>query len=106
MLPVVLAQQTTGSGTGSLIFLALMAAVFWFLIIRPQRKRVKDQQALASSLRLGDEVQSIGGIKGTVVSLSDDDVVLTVEEGRIRVSRRAIASRIGPEATEEDSPVE
>lgn len=104
MIPVVLAQETaTGGGYGSLIFLALMAAVFWFLIIRPQRNRVRQQQELSSSLQLGDEIQTIGGIKGRVIRLDADDVVLDVEQGQVRISRRAVASRVGPDVAEPDA---
>ncbi len=96
MIPVVLAQDATG-GTGSLILLVLMVAIFWFLIIRPQRTRAKKQQQLAASLQIGDEIQTIGGIKGRVSRLDEDDVVLDVEQGQIRMSRRSVASRLGPE---------
>jgi preprotein translocase subunit YajC len=96
-LPVVFAQEAAGSGTSSLIFLVLMVAVFYFLIIRPQRNRAKKQQELAESLQLGDEVQTIGGIKGKVKRLDGDDVVLQIEQGEIRISRRAVASRLGPD---------
>lgn len=102
MIPVVLAQEASGGGVSTLILLVLMVAVFWFLIIRPQRNRAKKQQELASSLQLGDEIQTIGGIKGRVARLDQDDVVLEVEEGRIRVTRRAVASRAG-ETAEEDT---
>jgi preprotein translocase subunit YajC len=91
---VVIAQET-GGGYSSLLFLALMIGVFYFLIIRPQRKRAKAQQELASSLTPGQEVRTIGGIHGSIVSVDDDTVVLRVEEGKIRVSRRAIGSRVG-----------
>jgi preprotein translocase subunit YajC len=94
---VVLAQEG-GGGTSSLIFLALMIAVFYFLIIRPQRRRAKDQEALSASLVVGQEVRTIGGIHGTILSVGDDSVVLRVEEGKIRVSRRAIAARVGADA--------
>lgn len=103
MIPVVLAQESATGGYGSLIFLALMAAVFWFLIIRPQRTRVRRQQELASSLQLGDEIQTIGGIKGRVSRLEGDDVVLDVETGQLRISKRAVASRVGPEAGEPEA---
>jgi preprotein translocase subunit YajC len=92
---VVFAQEGTGSPYSSLIFLVLMVAVFYFLIIRPQRRRVKAQQELASSLQIGHEVRTIGGIHGRVISLDEDSVVLQVEEGRLRVARRAIGSRVG-----------
>lgn len=94
-MPIVFAQESTG--TGSLIFLLLMVAVFYFLIIRPQRNRAKKQQELASSLQLGDEIQTIGGIKGRVKRLDEDDVVLELEQGEIRMSRKSVASRLGPE---------
>ncbi|MFO7293854.1 MAG: preprotein translocase subunit YajC [Actinomycetes bacterium] len=97
-MPFVFAQEApAGSGTSSLIFLVLMVAVFYFLIIRPQRNRMKKQQELAESLQLGDEVQTIGGIKGKVKRLDGDDVVLQIEQGELRVSRRAVANRLGPE---------
>lgn len=96
---VVFAQESGGfGGTGSLIFLALMIGVFYFLIIRPQRSRSKKQKDLSESLMIGHEVRTIGGIHGTVVSLDDDSVVITVEDGRLRISRRAIGSRVGDEA--------
>jgi len=89
---VVLAQEAAGSAAPSLIFLGLMVAVFWLFIIRPQRQRAKAQQALSSALTAGQQVRTIGGIHGTVVSVDDESVVLRVEEGKIRVSRRAIGS--------------
>jgi len=89
---VVLAQEAAGSPLPSLLFLGLMVAVFWLFIIRPQRQRAKTQQSLAASLTAGQQVRTIGGIHGTVVSVDDESVVLRVEEGKLRVSRRAIGS--------------
>lgn len=97
MISFVLAQEAGGSALPSLIFLALMIGVFYFLIIRPQRKRAKQQQELAQSLEIGHEIRTVGGIHGRVVSLAEDSVVLRVEEGQIRVARRAIGSRLGDE---------
>lgn len=91
----VLAQTTGGSSPwASFIFLGVMVVVFYLFIIRPQRNRAKQQQELSSSLTAGQQVRTIGGIHGTVVSVDDDSVVLRVEEGKIRVSRRAIGSVI------------
>jgi len=95
---VVLAQEATGSGLTSLLFLALMVGVFYFLIIRPQRKRSQAQRELAASLEIGAEVRTIGGIHGTVVSIDEDSVVLKVEDGQLRLSKRAIGSRVGDDA--------
>lgn len=91
---LVLAQETTSTG-GSSIFLLLMLGAFVVLFILPQRKRKKQIESLQNALALGDEVQTIGGIMGRVVSLDEDSVVVEVESGRLRFARRAIASRSG-----------
>lgn len=99
MIVAVLAQDAGGGGAAtSLLFLAAMVGIFYFLIIRPQRRRARAQQELAASITPGEEVRTIGGIHGTVLAVDDDSVVLGVEEGRIRVSRRAIGSRVGDES--------
>lgn len=96
MISVVLAQETPGTGGWfNIVFLALLVGVFYFLIIRPQRKRSQQQRQMAESLDVGDEVRTIGGIHGVVVSLEEDSVVLKVEDGQIRVSKRAVGTRVG-----------
>jgi len=72
-------------------FLALMFVVFYFLIIRPQRKRQQDQQAILAALQPGDRVVTIGGIFGQIESMTDDSLVLKVESGTIRIARQAVA---------------
>ena len=101
MTHVVFATEAApaAGGISSLVFLGLMVVVFYLFIIRPQRKRSKEQAALSESLGPGQEVRTIGGIHGRVVSIDDDSVVLAVEEGKIRVSKRAIGSRVGEETT-------
>lgn len=93
---IVLAQEATGGG-GSSLFLLLMLGAFVVLFILPQRKRKKQVETLQSALTVGDDVQTIGGIMGKVVALDDDTVDIEVESGRLRLARRAIASRIGIE---------
>ena len=75
-----------------------MVAVFYLLILRPQRKRMRAQQELTTTLQLGDRVQTIGGIQGVIRALDDDAVVIEVEQGRLRVVRRAIANRVTDKA--------
>jgi len=75
-----------------IIFLVFIFGAFWFLIIRPQRKRQQEQQDLISGLSTGDRVVTIGGIYGQIESLREDSVVLKMESGAtIRVARRSIA---------------
>lgn len=94
MNSVFFAQEATGSALPSLIFLAVMVGIFYLLIIRPQRKRAQTQKQLADSIEVGVEIRTIGGIHGTVVSVDDDTVVLKVEDGQIRIAKRAIGSRV------------
>jgi preprotein translocase subunit YajC len=97
--PLFLTTAAPGSsGYSSLIFLVVMVAVFYLLILRPQRKRMRAQQELTSTLQLGDRVQTIGGIQGVIRALDDDAVVIEVEQGRLRVVRRAIANRVADKA--------
>lgn len=85
-------------GPGILIYLALFGAIIYFLMIRPQRRRTRQQQELNASLEVGDNVRTIGGLFGMVVGIADDHLVLALEEGRIRVSRSAIAGKVGGSA--------
>jgi len=81
----------------SVLFFAVIGGLFWFLLIRPQRGRAKKQQALVSSLDVGDEVHTIGGIIGTIEFMDDASAVLQLEGGgRMRVVRRAIADKYQP----------
>ncbi len=94
MFDLVLAQEASGSSITSFIFLGLMIAVFYLFIIRPQRKRQRDQQELSASLEVGQEVRTIGGIHGIIISADEESVVLQVEEGRVRIARRAIGAKV------------
>ncbi len=99
-MSVFLAQEATptASGSSSLIFFAIMAVAFYFLFIRPQRKRQAQVQEVQESLSVGMDVRTIGGILGRVVELEDDSVVLELESGRMRVARKGIAGTVTPEA--------
>ena len=74
------------------IFLVLIFAVFYFLLIRPQRKRQKEHEQLVQELQRGDKVITAGGIFGVVESISEDSVVIKVESGTtIRVAKSSVA---------------
>ncbi|MFC1915495.1 preprotein translocase subunit YajC [Chloroflexota bacterium] len=77
-----------------IIFLVLIFAVFYFLIIRPQRKRQKQHEEMMQELKRGDKVITSGGIFGVVESISDDSVVIKIESGAtIRVARGSVAGQ-------------
>jgi preprotein translocase subunit YajC len=91
----------------SFIFIALMFAFFYFLIIRPQRRRMSDLQSLQRSLELGDEVVTVGGILGTIQRFDGEIVTIELSPGtEARVNRRAISARIEPEPVEETAEAE
>lgn len=76
---------------GPLIFLAAMAAVIWFLLIRPQRQRLAAQRSLIADLAPNDEVVTAGGIMGRVRSTAEDHVVLEIAPGtEVRVAKQAV----------------
>lgn len=88
-----LATAGGGSGgwVGALLPFVLMFAVFYFLLIRPQQKKQKTRNALLSSLKKGDKISTIGGMHGTIAELTDDTVVLRVNDTtRITFERSAI----------------
>ena len=64
-----------GSGIGQFIPLILIFVIFYFFLIRPQQKKVKEHKAMVESLKRGDKVVSSGGITGTVERLIDNDKV-------------------------------
>ncbi len=77
-----------------IIFLVLIFGTFYFLLIRPQRKRQKQHDELVQELQKGDRVITAGGIYGVVESISDESVVLKIEAGTtIRVAKGSVAGR-------------
>ena len=80
-----------------LIFLAAMLALFWFLLIRPQRRRATAHRTLVEGLETGDEVITAGGVFGRVRSIADDHVLLEIAPGtEIRVAKEAVTNVVTP----------
>ena len=78
-----------------LIPLALLLAVMYFLLIRPQKQRVKAQRTLLTSLRVGDEVVTIAGMLGRIVALDEESATIETTPGTsFRCRRGAIAGRV------------
>jgi preprotein translocase subunit YajC len=107
MTAAILAQNQTGGGQLTfLISLVLMVGIFYFLLIRPQQRRVRQQRNLVESLAVGDEVVTIGGMFGTIFEMDDESVTLDVGSGtRIRFVKQAIARKFvrdEPEPEEAD----
>ena len=74
------------------IFLVMLFGMFYFLIIRPQRRRQKEHQELMSSLKSGDRVVTVGGIYGRIESVTEDNIILKVESGALlRMAKGSVA---------------
>jgi preprotein translocase subunit YajC len=76
-----------------LIILAALAAVFWFLLVRPQRRRQAAHRSLVAGIAIGDEVITAGGVFGTVRTIAEDHIVLEIAPGtEIRLAKEAVAN--------------
>ncbi len=83
---------STGSMTTTFITFGLIILIFYFLIIRPQKKRDKETKNMLAAMKKGDKVVSIGGIRGTIVMVKETTVVVKVDDNtRIEFSKNAIA---------------
>lgn len=80
---------------GSLVVFAVFIGLMYFLLIRPQRKRQKEQDELLESLARGDDVVTIGGMHGRIHALTEDSVDLEVTDDVVlRFQRQAIARKV------------
>jgi preprotein translocase subunit YajC len=86
---------SSGSGAGGLLSLVpfvLIFVIFYFLVIRPQQKRQKDQKALVDAMKKGDKVVTTSGIWGTVTNLGKETVTLQIADNvKIKMQRENIA---------------
>lgn len=88
---------------GGLFFLLLMGVFFYFFIVRPQQNRVKQHNTLVSSIEVGDEVVTAGGMVGYIKGINERDVMIEIAPSVVvRVVKGAIAQKkpIEAETTE------
>ena len=83
-----------GSGWVTLILIAVMFVVLYFFMIRPQKKQEKETNDMRNNLKVGDEITTIGGIIGKVVSIKEETVMIETghDRTRIRILKTAIAT--------------
>lgn len=90
-------DAAAGSGiVGMLLPMAIMFAIFYFLLIRPQQKQRKKEQSMREALKAGDEVLTQSGIIGTIRKVTDQHFVLELEEGSIKIAKAAVVQIIEP----------
>ena len=98
-----LQAQTPGGGPnpfGTVFMFGAIFLIFYFLLIRPQRKQQKSHDEMVKSLSRGDEVVTIGGIIGKIVHITDDRITIkTAEDTRLEIERAKVGHKAGgPEA--------
>ena len=89
----------SGSGIGQFIPLILIFVIFYFFLIRPQQKRVKEHKAMVQSLKRGDEIITSGGIIGTIDRVMEDDRIEVIigENVKVQVIKTTITSLLKKE---------
>lgn len=96
------AGGTLGSMLTLIIPIALMILIFYFLIIRPEKKRNKEMQDMLNNIQVADEVITTGGIIGRVISVKEDTVL--IETGSDRTKIRVVKSAIAKNNTVHEAP--
>jgi preprotein translocase subunit YajC len=91
-----------------LIIIIAMFALLWLFLIAPQRRRSQAQRELLASVKVGDEILTVGGLYGHVRAIDeDDDLEVEIAEGlRVRMARRAVAAVIPPDGEDEEEDEE
>lgn len=95
-------QSAGGEGLNTLITFGLIIVIFYFVLIRPQRKQQKELKERQDALRIGDEVITNSGIYGTIRSVKDDTVKLEIASGTIiKIAKSCIMQTLPKETPAE-----
>lgn len=79
------AEGSSGSSFTMIIMMVVMLVVMYFIMIRPQKKKQQEEQKLRDSVQIGDEITTIGGINGRVVTVKEDSIVLETGADRVKM---------------------
>lgn len=86
--------NATASLLSMIIPMVLLFGVMYFLMIRPQKKKEKETQAMRNNIIVGDEITTIGGVVGIVISIKEDTVIIETgsDRSKLRIKRWAVQS--------------
>ena len=90
---------TQGGDLMQFLPLVALLAVFYFLILRPQQKRAKEQKAMIEALQKGDEVATLGGILGKVTKVGEDNVAVEIADNVVIQVQKAAVQNVLPKGT-------
>lgn len=93
-LAMIAGQPAGGGSSIPMLLPLLLIPVLYFVMIRPQQKKQKQWQSMLANIKTGDRVTTAGGIRGTIISIKDDAIVIKVAPDGIKmeVAKNAIAS--------------
>ena len=86
--------QSPGSKYSLIIMMVAMFGVMYFVMIRPQKKKQKDEQEMRDNIQVGDEITTIGGIMGRVVTVKEDSIIIETgaDRNKMKVTRWAVST--------------
>jgi preprotein translocase subunit YajC len=95
MLNILLMAPSSPEGGNpimSFLPIILIGIVFYFFMIRPQTKKVKDQKSYIDNIKKGDKIVTIGGIHGKIAEVNDDSFILEIENGvRMKIEKSSVS---------------
>lgn len=88
------ASGTGGSPASLIIIMGIMFVAMYFLTIRPQKKKQKEEQEMRDAIAVGDEITTIGGIMGRVVTVKDDSLIIETgaDRNKMKITRWAVST--------------
>lgn len=111
MNPILLMNQVMGGAAGGqqgggsapIILMVVLIGVMYFVMIRPQKKRQKEEQEMRSSVEIGDEIITIGGIVGKVVTIREEDLVIETgsDRNKMKIQKWAVNKNVTKTAQHE-----
>lgn len=97
---ITLANQNEQDPLMSIGLMVILFVAMYFLMIRPQKKKQKEEQNMRDSIQIGDEITTIGGIMGRVVTVKEDDIVIETGADRIKLRFKRWAIQTNDTANE------
>jgi len=82
--------QADGGGVMQFLPMIAIAVVFYFFMIRPQMKRSKEAKSFRENLAVGDKIITSGGIHGKVLEITDTNVLISTESGKLRMEKSSV----------------
>ena len=89
-----------GQNSQSIIIMVVLLAVMYFMLIRPQNKKDKQDREMRSNLQVGDEIMTVGGIYGKVVRIREDRITIAsgAEKTKLEITKTAVANKVDEKA--------